>query len=160
MNNETHEDRVKILSGAPPIDGIEHDDFLYCEGAASNYVIINESTLYTYECGKWCEDKKGNYPLQDCWGIRSLADIQKLVDMQNEIDELNEDYKTLERNSFKMYAFKNDIHQLLCELLNSCSDNGKLDETSLDESKHTDMDNLNWSQKLLIELRKRVSKYD
>jgi hypothetical protein len=73
MNNETHEDRVVVLSEAP-------------EGEF-DIVVIHTTNLIEYAQSP---DKST---------IRSLADIQKLVDMQNEIDRLMNCLRTIENKS-------------------------------------------------------------
>ncbi len=79
-----------IVENAPDITGVEHDDFLYCKGVPSDYVIINEFALYTYECDMWREDRKGNYPLQDCWDIRSIQDIRDKIALYETMEKLSD----------------------------------------------------------------------
>lgn len=90
MNSETHEDRVKILAGAP--DGATHHDSR--NGLDYYYRFDNSGIRPRFYCWhKRCED-------WDCiefiaQNVNSLADIQKLVDMQYEIDELKGSIKSI-----------------------------------------------------------------
>ncbi len=87
---QDYERDLEIVADAPSIDGFEHDDFLYCDGVPNGYVVISDSALYTYECDGWCEDEKGNYPLQDCWNICSLQDIRDKIALYEANEKLIE----------------------------------------------------------------------
>jgi len=91
MNNETHEDRVKILEGAP--DGATH--------------VSNEDfELYYKEDGSYYATHKGRWSRISALlgSVSSLADIQKLVDMQNEIDALSKQVEVL-HNTYSIGGF-------------------------------------------------------
>ena len=78
MNNETHEDRVNILEGAPEDGAATHFDD---DGDYSHYC-KHQVMVYVNHSKKWIAFGSTST------SSRSLADIQKLVDMQNEIDAL------------------------------------------------------------------------
>ncbi len=87
MKNETHEDRVKILSEAP-----EGSSLIDLNKGEWDYVYVNPDS----DGGEKIVDDEGLDAALDYGdgNIRSLADIQKQVDMQNEIDKWHNAYLT------------------------------------------------------------------
>ena len=119
MTNYTKQDYerdLKIVADAPSVDGFEHDAFLYCEGIPNGYVIINDSTLYTYQCDRWCKDRKWSYPsLQDCWDIHSLQDIRDKIALyeanQKLIAAINESIK----DRYEQYDHAHHVYCNFCD---------------------------------------------
>ena len=93
MNNETHEDRVKILEGAPKIN--IDNSVLHISSCGIYYKSIdglNNGKNWEFwdssrvgKVDRW--DWVGDIYLTELGGLRSLSDLKTLVDMQNEIDE-------------------------------------------------------------------------
>jgi len=94
MKSETHEDRVKILAGAPNDGKATHFD------SDLDYIYYDDYNVMVYvnHLGKWIA--YGSVVT----AIRSLADIQKLVDMQNEIDALSKQVEVL-HNTYSIGGF-------------------------------------------------------
>jgi len=95
MNNETHEDRVKILAGAP-------DGATYVEPYKNSALYWKVEEVLFHQWSYWMHERW--IVTEDVPPTRSLADIQKLVDMQNEIDALSKQVEVL-HNTYSIGGF-------------------------------------------------------